>query len=221
MPGMDGGELSGLMRQRLGPTCPKILLLTSRGFSSEDVNGHITARLVKPVKPRELFATMIHALGAQGSALDVPVRPVAATLNRELASQQPMRILVAEDNAINQKVLLHILKRFGYEADAVGNGRIALEFLERQSYDLVIMDMQMPEMDGLEATRIFRRRVPKSEPPYILALTASALMEDYQACMEAGMHAFLSKPVRPDDLVEALLQAWSWLRAARTVGEPA
>ena len=126
-------------------------------------------------------------------------------------------MLVAEDSAINRKVLLHILKRFGYEADAVVNGLQALERLEAQSCDLVIMDMQMPEMDGLEATRTLRRRVPKSPAPYVLALTASARKEDYHACLEAGMHAFLSKPVRPDDLVESLVQAHTWLgSAART-----
>jgi signal transduction histidine kinase/CheY-like chemotaxis protein len=213
MPGMDGIEVAAALRDRFGGPGPAIILLTSRGLSAKDVQTNAIARLVKPVKPRELYATIVHVLG-RSTSVDTPIRRPTATFNREIANQHPMRILVAEDNAINQKVLLHILQRFGYEAEAVNDGQQALERLDREPYDLVIMDMQMPHVDGLEATRRLRRRVPKNSPPYILALTANARREDYHACLEAGMHAFLSKPVRPDHLVDALVQAHAWLRSA-------
>jgi CheY-like chemotaxis protein len=93
------------------------------------------------------------------------------------------------------------------------NGVEALQCLARQPYDLILMDMQMPEMDGLEATRRFRLLVPSDQPPYILALTANARVEDYHACINAGMHDFLTKPLRIDDLMVALLRAYTWNQA--------
>jgi signal transduction histidine kinase/DNA-binding response OmpR family regulator len=219
VPGLDGRELATALDERLGDECPVIILLTSRGLSASDARTDVRARLAKPVKPRELHATIVHAVGRRTSALPVTAdRPGIPSLNRGLASLHPMRILVAEDNAINRKVLLQMLQRFGYRADAVPNGQEALESLVRTPYDLVIMDMQMPGLDGVEATRRLRRRVASSSPPYVLALTANARREDRQACLEAGMHAFLSKPVRPDDLVESLVDAHAWLRSVASVG---
>jgi CheY-like chemotaxis protein len=219
MPGMNGGEVAAALREQCGDHCPAIILLTSRGVSALDDKSNYVARLAKPVKPRELHATIVHALGVRPLSAHSPARRTTSRLDSALASQHPMRILVAEDNLINQKVLLHILQRLGYQAEAVGNGAQALERLAGSPYDLVIMDMQMPEMDGVEATRHLRRRVSKREPPYILALTANARKEDSQACLEAGMHAFLSKPVRTDDLVAALVRAHAWLRASVLVDD--
>jgi CheY-like chemotaxis protein len=112
--------------------------------------------------------------------------------------------LIAEDNRINQKVALKLLERIGYRADVAANGLEALHALERQAYDVVLMDVQMPEMDGLEATRAIRERWPAGTAPRIVAMTANAMQGDRELCLKAGMDDYLTKPIRVDQLVEAL-----------------
>lgn len=119
------------------------------------------------------------------------------------------RILLAEDNAINQKVILLILDRMGFSADTVSNGVEALEILESESYDIVLMDMQMPEMGGLEATRGIRERLSPDEQPLIVALTANAQAADRQRCLAAGMDEFLGKPLDKDMLRTVIESAHS------------
>ena len=116
-----------------------------------------------------------------------------------LAARRPLRILVVEDNLVNQKVVLAMLRRFGYSADVAVNGREAVDAVQRQSYDLVLMDIQMPEMDGLDATRAILARHP-AMPPRIIGLSANAMAEDIQAAMQAGMSGYLAKPVKPGEL---------------------
>jgi CheY-like chemotaxis protein len=115
-----------------------------------------------------------------------------------------LRILVAEDNAVNQKVALRLLKQLGFGADVVWNGLEALEALERKSYDVVLMDVQMPELDGLDASRRIGERMAPDERPRIIAMTANALPEDREACLAAGMDDYVAKPIRPDELAAAL-----------------
>jgi len=121
-----------------------------------------------------------------------------------MAERLPLRILLAEDNPVNQKVALLMLQRMGYRADLVGNGLDALEATSRQSYDVILMDMQMPELDGVEATRRIRARTGHAGGPHIIALTANAMAEDRAACLAAGMDDFLSKPLTPSQLAAAL-----------------
>ncbi len=116
---------------------------------------------------------------------------------------KPLKILLAEDNVSSQKVALQILKRLGYRADVAANGIEVCQALERQPYDVVLMDVRMPEMNGFEATRIIRKRWPESELA-IIAVTAYALEGDREKCLEAGMDDYISKPVRIDDLAEKL-----------------
>jgi CheY-like chemotaxis protein len=116
----------------------------------------------------------------------------------------PLRILLAEDNAINQKLVVTILKKLGYRADLAANGLEVLSALQRQQYDVILMDVQMPEMDGLTATREICANRPAGKRPRIIALTASALKEDCDSCLEAGMDDFLGKPIRVEELVSAL-----------------
>jgi CheY-like chemotaxis protein len=116
-----------------------------------------------------------------------------------------MRILLAEDNAVNKKVVLQMLRKLGYRADAVADGQEVLKALERQVYDLVLMDIQMPEMDGMEAARQIRKQRPAAEQPCIMALTAYAMEGDRERCLEAGMDGYISKPVKIDELKAALL----------------
>jgi signal transduction histidine kinase/HAMP domain-containing protein/ActR/RegA family two-component response regulator len=126
-------------------------------------------------------------------------------LDPEQASRHPLRILLAEDNLVNQKLALRLLAMMGYEADVVANGLEAVEAVERQPYDIVLMDMQMPEMDGLEATSVIRTRIPPEARPRIVAMTANATDEDRREAADAGMDGYVTKPIRVPDLVGALL----------------
>ena len=127
-------------------------------------------------------------------------------LDPTLAARHPLRILLAEDNAVNQKLALRLLQQMGYRADLASNGLEAIESVERQPYDVVLMDVQMPEMDGLEATRRIAARWPAGERPRIVAMTANAMQGDREACLAAGMDDYVVKPIRVDALVEALKQ---------------
>lgn len=125
-----------------------------------------------------------------------------------------MHILLADDNAINRKVMLQMLEKIGYRADVASDGAEVLRVLEHQTYDLILMDIQMPEVDGLEATRRIRKIWP--DKPVIVALTAYALEGDRERCLEAGMDDYLSKPIKMDDLRDAMLQYEAWI-AERTI----
>lgn len=140
-------------------------------------------------------------------------RPAAAALTPTFADHHPMRTLVVEDNLVNAKVLTLILAKLGYKADTAANGIEALARIERNRYDVVFMDLQMPDMDGLEATRLLRTRIPVSAPPYILAFTANASPEDRGGCASAGMHDFESKPANMEKISRALERAYAWITA--------
>jgi CheY-like chemotaxis protein len=121
------------------------------------------------------------------------------------AARHPLDILVVEDNAVNQKLALRLLARMGYEADLAANGREAVDAVDRRRYDLVLMDVQMPEMDGFEATRRIAERLPPAQRPRIVAMTANAMDGDRERCLEAGMDGYIAKPIRSEELVAALL----------------
>jgi CheY-like chemotaxis protein len=121
-----------------------------------------------------------------------------------MATRHPLRILLAEDNVVNQKLALRILQQMGYRADLASNGVEAVESVARQPYDVVLMDVQMPEMDGLDATRAICARFAQHERPRIVAMTANAMQGDRELCLEAGMDDYLTKPIRVEHLVESL-----------------
>ncbi|HEX2021931.1 MAG TPA: response regulator [Candidatus Thermoplasmatota archaeon] len=200
MPGMDGVELAARIRA-LRPRNPPLVLLASSAWRPEGrSSAPFAAHLTKPVKFSVLYETLVHVLRGRSVA-----RPVASPLaSLPEGGRIPLRILLAEDNPVNQKVALRILERLGHRADVAGNGREAVEAVDRQAYDVVFMDVQMPGMDGLEATRAIHERWPEGKRPRIVAMTAHALEEDRQRCLAAGMDDYVSKPVTPATLAAAL-----------------
>ncbi|HLF26009.1 MAG TPA: response regulator [Anaerolineae bacterium] len=139
----------------------------------------------------------------QEARLTPPLNTAAAA---ELAALHPLRILLVEDNVMNQKVALRMLERLGYRTDVATNGQEAVEALQRQTYGVVLMDVQMPVMDGLEATRRIRQQWPRERQPRIIAMTANVMYGDREECLAVGMDDYLGKPVRLEDLIRALSQ---------------
>ena len=166
--------------------------------------------LYKPLKPADLLAALALSLGGQqiGGTMD---GGRANSLDGALGRDHPLDILLAEDNVVNQKVALLLLDRLGYRADVAASGQEVLEAVQRQHYDVILMDVHMPEMDGIEATRRVFAMLPPVEYPYIIAMTAAAMQEDRERCRQVGMHNFISKPVKVEELVRALVQARAWL----------
>jgi CheY-like chemotaxis protein len=127
-------------------------------------------------------------------------------IDAELGKRHPLRILLAEDNAVNQKLALRILEQMGYRADVASNGIEAVESVERQTYDVILMDVQMPELDGLDATRDIRKLTSVTQP-HIIAMTANAMEGDREMCIAAGMNDYIAKPIHVNELVDALMKA--------------
>ncbi|MFN8378936.1 MAG: response regulator [Anaerolineae bacterium] len=208
MPDMDGATLAReIARLRPSSQLP-IVMVTSLGRTDVSATGAVfAAHLMKPLKPSQLFDVLVSVLGHRPAAVETTRLPPAETvLDPGMGQRLPMRILLTEDNATNQKLALRLLERMGYRADVAGNGLEALMALERQSYDLVFMDVQMPELDGLEATRQIRLRWGGGLP-YVVAMTANAMESDREACLAAGMNDYLSKPIRVDALVSTIERA--------------
>ena len=207
MPGMDGVEVARGLRAR-GLERTPIILLTSLGRRETGESAALfDDQLSKPIKPSPLYNSVIEQL-SRGA------RPVSATETAaddstidSLADDHPLQILVAEDNLVNQKVAAGLIGRLGYRCDLVGNGLEAVEALGRQHYDVVFMDIQMPELDGLAATEHIRSEFPADRQPWIIAMTANALEGDRERCLEHGMDDYVSKPVRLDALTAALRDA--------------
>jgi len=211
MPDMPGTALLRAIGQARPGSAPPVVLLMPIGERVQVQEGddvQFAARLSKPVKPAMLLDALLKALGAYRGVTAVP-----ATMQR--ADQAGVEILVAEDNAINQKVIQQQLRRLGYQADIVGNGAEAVAALERQQYGVVLMDVQMPVMDGIEATRQLRLRFRGLNVPYIVAMTANALPGDRERCLAAGMDTYLPKPVIFDDLRQTLALAIDTVKARR------
>ncbi|MEJ2210174.1 MAG: response regulator, partial [Anaerolineae bacterium] len=206
MPEMDGLALARAIRALPGAAADlPLVMLTSLGQGEvKEARQTFSAFLTKPVKPSSLFDALVGILGGAPA----PVRPQPTTEGRlfdpGLGQRLPLRILLAEDNATNQKLALRLLGRLGYGADVAANGLEAVKALRRQVYDVVLMDVQMPEMDGLEATRRLRRELAARRQPRVIAMTANAMQGDREMCLAAGMDDYVAKPIRLEELVEAL-----------------
>jgi two-component system, sensor histidine kinase and response regulator len=204
---MDGLALAGAIRTDPSLAGTRLLLLTSgglRGDARAASEAGIAAYLTKPVRERELHECLLRLLAP---AEEPPANLVTRHALKDEARARRPRILVAEDNAVNQKIAALVLEKLGYRADIVANGSEAVEAFGRTSYDGVLMDCQMPEMDGYEATAEIRRREGDRSRIPIIAMTAGAMTGDRERCLAAGMDDYVAKPVRPDHL-SAALRRW-------------
>ncbi len=209
MPVMDGKTLGGIIKADPDLRDTLLVMLTSvgqRGDAHKFQQVGFSAYMTKPVKVSQLYDCLATVLGVASVGSEQPARPIITRHTLMEDKKRRVRILVAEDNVVNQKVAVRILEKLGYRADAVANGQEAITALEKIGYDLVLMDVQMPEMNGFEATRIIRdpgSGVLRHDIP-IVAMTAHALKGDRERCLEAGMDDYASKPVTALALSEIL-----------------
>ena len=211
MPGMDGVALARAVRQTLPAlvSLPIVLLAPSAAKLPESDVALFAARVSKPIRPAQFFAALQQTLAgadqqAEGSA--TPSAPKAAT------TPQALRILLVEDNIINQKVAQQQLKRLGYQPDIANDGLEGIEAVTQKEYDVVLMDVQMPRLDGLAATRRIRQELPANRQPRIIAMTAYAMRGDRERCLEAGMDDYITKPVRAEELGRLLAHTYARTR---------
>jgi len=203
MPEMEGAQLALVANREFVSDTPPMVLLNS-GVAGKEATGKGTnlfaAVVAKPVRRRQLQRVLEQVLSGVTANQAVPS---AKIFDNQFSRRAPLRILLAEDNPVNQKVAVRMLERLGYRVDAVGNGLEVLDALRRQTYDLVLMDVQMPEMNGLDATR---RIIATwgADRPWITALTAGAMKENRDECIEAGVDDFLTKPINVKELEQAL-----------------
>jgi len=202
MPEMDGLALARQLRA-IDPALP-LVLFTSLGRREAEAEGEglFKATLAKPLRQSSLFDTLMNLLVQD--AAPRPAAPAKPALDATMATRHPLRILLAEDNVVNQKLAMRLLQQMGYRADLASNGVEAIESVARQPYDVVLMDVQMPEMDGLEASRRITAKWKPNERPRIVAMTANAMQGDREECLAAGMDDYVTKPIRVDALVQAL-----------------
>jgi PAS domain S-box-containing protein len=230
MPGVDGEMLGRAIKADPIIHETALIMMTSgahRGDALRMERAGFSAYLVKPVRQSQFYDCLAvvaaRRLGADGSQTGTSASAPAPLITRHTLSERVkhrMHVLLAEDNSVNQKVALKVLERLGYNAEVVDTGLAALEALRSKRYDVVLMDVQMPEMDGLEATRRIREIGSDVVDPFIpiIALTAHATAGDRQDCLNAGMDDYLAKPIKPAELAETLER---WLHRARPAAKAA
>jgi two-component system, sensor histidine kinase and response regulator len=209
MPEVDGAELGRRIKNDPGLRDTRIIMLTSQGIRGDAARVKaigFAAYLTKPIRRSLLFDCLTTVLGESGQAVRAEKPPLVTRHSLYDDKIRRTRILLAEDNAVNRKLALHLLGKFGFQADAVANGLEALRALELAPYDIILMDVQMPEMDGLEATQAIRdpRSSVRNHQVPIIAMTAHAMQGDREMCLKAGMDDYVSKPIQPEELFTAL-----------------
>jgi CheY-like chemotaxis protein len=205
MPHMDGFELAEYIKGDPELHEIKIIALTSIGQREDMIRCrelNVSECLTKPIKQSDLLNSIMKTLGANMIEYDAVDKPKDMS---EQISQNSLRILLAEDNAINQKLATHILEKRGHNVAVAANGYEALDMLEKQTFDLILMDVQMPKMDGFEATAAIREKEENTNTHIpIIAMTAYAMKGDREKCLNAGMDGYVSKPIKADELHEAI-----------------
>jgi CheY-like chemotaxis protein len=216
LPGTDGMDLARQIRESPAGAQLPLLLLSSLRLRSDDprpTEAGVSGYVHKPIRPAQLLDALSRALSVQPKS--EKKAPAAPILDPDLARRWPMRLLLADDNPINQKVGSSVLHKLGYRADLANNGLEVLKALEQKVYDLVFLDVQMPEMDGLEAARQICQRWSPERRPAIIAMTGNALMGDREKCLAAGMDDYISKPVRVAE-IQSALERWAPLKTAHS-----
>ena len=206
MPEMDGLQLAQLIHD-LRPALPLVLFSSLGRREAGDTGGMFQAYLTKPLRQSHLFDTLVNLLdlgGASATPRHAAATPAKTQTDPGMAARHPLRILLAEDNVVNQKLAMRLLQQMGYRADLASNGLEAVDSVQRQTYDVVLMDVQMPELDGLDATRRICAQMPVGARPRIVAMTANAMQGDREMCLAAGMDDYITKPIRVNQLVDAL-----------------
>ena len=209
LPDRDGLALAEDIRAQPNGDFPALILLTSVRLRGDDIRPAkvgLSVFVHKPVRPAQLLDALCRAMSIQLQR--EKKAPVSPALDANLATRFPMRVLLADDNEINKKVGLSVLQKLGYRADVASNGLEVLKLLEQKAYDIIFLDVQMPEMDGLEAARQIRQRWSETKRPRIIAMTGNAFLGDREKCLEAGMDDYISKPVRVGEL-QAALERWA------------
>jgi PAS domain S-box-containing protein len=220
MPEMDGVTLARAIREHTSGEALPLVLFTSLGRREARAESEgFAAYLHKPIKPSQLFDALVSVL-AESPAHARERGAAGSEFDPEMSLRHPLRILLAEDNIVNQKVALRLLGQMGYRADVAANGLEVIDAVERQTYDVVLMDVQMPELDGFEASREINRRWPGEHRPRIVAMTANAMQGDRELCVAAGMDDYVAKPIRVQELVAAL-ERCGWRSEAGVRGGPA
>jgi signal transduction histidine kinase len=208
-PDSDGYALVAEARKLPGGESLRLLPLTAEHLRDHDwrtAAGRLSAQIYKPIRPHQLFDALNQTFDQtrSPSARTVPAVP---TFDPSFSARLPLRILMADDNRVNQKVGSIFLERLGYRAEVVSNGLEVLQAVEQQHYDIIFLDVQMPEMDGYEAARQLRHRWNDADRPRIIAMTGNAMQGDKEMCLKAGMDDYIAKPVRVDDL-RNMLERW-------------
>ncbi len=217
MPEMDGITLTKKIRELRTKEELPIIMLTSAG--KYDIDRELTDKLFsafvsKPIKQSQLYNIILNVTLKESKEIDDIKKKV---LDRKMSEKVPMRILVAEDNIINQKLILKILAQLGYKADVVGNGIEVIETLKRQRYDIIFMDIQMPEMDGLEATKYINQSWHNEDRPTIVAMTANVMHGDKEKCINAGMDDYISKPVLIEEVQKIIIKWAEFTKTRKTI----
>jgi two-component system sensor histidine kinase/response regulator len=212
MPGLDGASLASEVAKDSLLAKPIFVILTSVGhlMEAKGLQSGIDACLAKPVRASQLLNALVTAWSKKRANASTRADAAVTTTSRPanvvagMFARLSLRVLVVEDNIVNQRVAVRMLERLGLTVDVAGNGSVALQILERQRYDVIFMDCQMPIVDGYEATTEIRRREAQNAHTTIIAMTADVLKGSRERCLAAGMDSFISKPVKLDDLVKAL-----------------
>jgi CheY-like chemotaxis protein/HPt (histidine-containing phosphotransfer) domain-containing protein len=208
MPDIDGATLGRKIKEDPNLCQTTLVMLTSRGRRGDAKQMQeigFAAYLTKPIKSSQLYDCLVMVAGNKPAAPDVPLAPIITRHSLKEETGSKIRILLAEDNIINQKVALGILGKIGYRADVAGNGKEVLAAIEKTSYDLILMDVQMPEMDGFEATAAIRQKEKEMGRHIpIIAMTAHAMKGDRELCLDKGMDDYISKPVQAKELQKAM-----------------
>jgi len=214
LPEMDGLTLAQFVRRVPGCEATPILLLTDTRLRSDDKRpgtAGISLFIYKPIRPAQVFDALVRAV--ENKPRTEKKAPVSSEFDATMAERLPLRLMLADDNLINQKVGVKMLQRLGYRPEVAANGVEVLKLLEQQPFDLIFLDVQMPEMDGFEAARRIHAQWPDPQRPRLIAMTGNALEGDRERCLEAGMDDYVAKPVRITEL-QAVLERWGQTRQA-------